>query len=277
MPAIPPTEHSPSTADTAANILDAGENDGDTCTPLLLLEIRNLSSSGARRFLHCVEASTILSEAIRTVQQILAPKGESAPGVRSITLILRDFGGVAHTTSKDIDFEHKEIHLSTSYIESLPTDMERIRLEITGVLVHEMVHVLQWNGQHLCNSGLIEGVADWVRLKAGLAPPHWEQRCEDSDWDNGYEVTGFFLEWLDERFGEGTVVKLNQKLREKYDEDMFWKQFHGVEGVEHLWKDYTLAFASKQAGDTDEASEIGTASTEKPGVDLKPTGTRELS
>ena len=264
MPAIPSVEHSPSTANTNTTILDAYETDGDTCTPLLLLEIRNLSSSGARRFLHCVEASTILSEAIRTVRRILTPNRENTPSVRSITLILRDFGGVAHTTSKDIDFEHKEIHLSTSYIESLPADVDRIRFEITGVLVHEMVHVVQWNGQHECNGGLIEGVADWVRLKAGLAPAHWKQRCEDSEWDSGYEVTGYFLEWLDERFGEGTVVKLNQRLREGYDEDMFWSEFHGLEDVHHLWKDYSLAFASKQAGD--EAAEMRMPSTEKSGV-----------
>ena len=109
MPAIPSVEHSPSEANSTTNTLDVYETDGDTDTPLLLLEIRNLSSSGARQFLHRVEASTILSEAIRTVRQILTPDGESTPGVRSITLILRDFGGVAHTTSKDIDFEHKEM------------------------------------------------------------------------------------------------------------------------------------------------------------------------
>ena len=263
MPAIPSVEHSPSTADTAANTLNVRENDDDTCAPLILLEIRNLSSSGSRRFLHCIDASTILSDAIRTVQQILTPNGESTPGVRSVTLILQDFDGVAHTTGKDIDFEHKELHFSTSYIESLPADVERIRLEITGVLVHEMVHVLQWNGQHRCNGGLIEGIADWVRLKAGLAPPHWKQRCEDCEWDSGYEVTGYFLEWLNERFGKDTVVNMNQRLREEYDEDKFWKGFRGAEDVEHLWKNYALAFASQQPDK--EASEVRTQSTEKPG------------
>ena len=263
MPAIPSVEHPPSTDDTAAETFDIRENNDDTCPPLILLEIRNLSSSGARHFLHCIDASTIISDAIRTVQQILTPNGESTPSVRSITLVLRDFDGVAHTSGKDIDFEHKEIHLSTSYIGSLPADTDRIRLEITGVLIHEMVHVFQWNGRHCCNSGLIEGVADWVRLKAGLAPPHWKRRCEDCEWDSGYEITGYFLEWLNERLGEGTVVKMNQRLREEYDEDTFWKAVSGAEDVQTLWKDYALAFASKQPGE--KASKVETLSTEKPG------------
>ena len=88
--------------------------------------------------------------------------------MRSITLILRNFDKIAYTTGKGIHFEHKEVHFSTGYIESIPENIERIKQEITGLLIHEMVHELQWNGQHRCNGGLIEGVVDWVRLKAGL-------------------------------------------------------------------------------------------------------------
>ena len=177
--------------------------------------------------------------------------------------MLRDFDGVAHTTGKDIDFEHKETHFSTSYIESLPADADRIRLEITGVLVHEMFHVLQWNGRHCCNSGLIEGVADWVRLKAGLTPPHWKQRCEDCEWDSGYEITGNFLEWLDERFCKGTAVKMNQRLREEYDGDTVLKAVSGAEDVQTFWKDYAPAFASKQP--SEKASKVETQSTGRSG------------
>jgi hypothetical protein len=38
---------------------------------------------------------------------------------------------------------------------------------VTGVLYHEVTHVWQWNGQGRANGGLIEGIADYVRLKAG--------------------------------------------------------------------------------------------------------------
>ena len=49
-----------------------------------------------------------------------------------------------------------------------------VKTEITGVLVHESTHIWQWdgNGQSVLG-GLIEGLADYVRLMAGYAPSHW--------------------------------------------------------------------------------------------------------
>lgn len=37
-----------------------------------------------------------------------------------------------------------------------------------GVCVHEMVHCWQWNAKGTCPGGLIEGIADYVRLRSGL-------------------------------------------------------------------------------------------------------------
>ena len=205
-------------------------------TPLTRIELRDVASKGTQRFLHAVDISSIVQDAVRTVHKILTPRLEGTPNVRSITLVLRDFAGVAYTTGKDIDFEHKEIHFSTSYIEDQSED--RIADEITGVIVHEMVHVWQWNGAHECPGGLIEGIADWVRLKADLAPPHWKKRCKDCDWDSGYDVTGYFLEWLDAEYGPGTVVRLNQTLREPYEHDAFWPALFPECDVHALWKRY---------------------------------------
>ena len=44
-----------------------------------------------------------------------------------------------------------------------------------------------------CPGGLIEGIADWVRLRAGLGAKHWKQEA-DGKWDAGYQHTGYFLE-----------------------------------------------------------------------------------
>ena len=143
--------------------------------------------------------------------------------------------GVAYTTCKEIDDDHKEIHLSTSYIENIPA--KRKEDEIMGVITHEMVHCWQWSALGTAPGGLIEGVADWVRLKAGLAPPHWTKK-QGGDWDAGYQHTGYFLEHLENKFGEGSVRRVNDSLRKtKYNEDKFWKAIFG-RSVGGLWEDY---------------------------------------
>jgi hypothetical protein len=142
--------------------------------------------------------------------------------------------GVAYTTGLELDSEHKEIHLSADYISSNPSSQQHA--EILGVLCHEMVHCFQWNGAGYAPSGLIEGVADWVRLRAGLIPPHWHREAKGK-WDAGYQTTAYFLDWLEEKAGEGSVRKLNELLRRRYDEDKVWKECFG-KSVKQLWKDY---------------------------------------
>jgi Peptidase of plants and bacteria len=83
--------------------------------------------------------------------------------------------------------------------------------------------------------GFIEGVADFVRLRAGLAPPHWRRGRGDC-WDEGYEVTGYFLDWVDQRY-DGFVKGVNAILKEaKWDEGVF-KLITG-KSVQELWSEY---------------------------------------
>lgn len=204
-------------------------------TPKLLLKIKDLSSKGTRDFLSSVNASTIAEDAVKGVFTWLYEKDSVLPTTRSVTLVLRAMDGVAYTTGKDIDDDHKEIHFSTNYIDQISSD--RKGDEILGVLRHEMVHCFQYNGYGTAPGGLIEGIADWVRLKSGLVPPHWT-RDADGDWDAGYQHTGYFLEYLEKRFGVGTVVAINRQLRTKtYDEDKFWPHLFGHK-VNVLWRDY---------------------------------------
>ena len=147
--------------------------------------------------------------------------------------------GVAYTTGSELDDDHKEIHFSLDYIASIPSDPPRRQKdEIQGVLVHEMVHVWQWNALGTAPSGLIEGIADFVRLRANLSPPHWKKEG-GGDWDAGYQHTGYFLEWIESKFGEGSVMRINENLRDKeYVEKVFWKELFGKD-VGSLWEDYS--------------------------------------
>ncbi|KAJ4289180.1 hypothetical protein N0V90_011522 [Kalmusia sp. IMI 367209] len=247
------------TPDTAAN-----EKVKPSRKPLLRLELRDLSSEGTRAFLRLLHASTTLEDAVDAVLRLLYTDlgSHCIPPTRSITLVLRSMPGVAYTTGRDIDDDHKEIHFSTDYINHIPE--ARKKEEMQGVIVHEMVHCWQHNALGTAPGGLIEGIADWVRLKAGFAPPHWK-RTADSDWDAGYERTGFFLEWLEAAHGGDVVRKINEGLRGcKYESDTFWKRCCG-KSINHLWKEYKSSLGEDtgndlgklDAGETKDTSDAG--------------------
>jgi hypothetical protein len=101
-------------------------------------------------------------------------------------------GGVAYTTVLPLDDLHKEIHLSLDYVQGvLSRDPAGLRHELDGVITHEMVHCFQGNCEGTAPGGLVEGIADFVRLKAGLSPPHWNRAPENRGhkWDEGYQKT----------------------------------------------------------------------------------------
>ncbi|EIN13840.1 BSP-domain-containing protein [Punctularia strigosozonata HHB-11173 SS5] len=159
----------------------------------------------------------------------------SLSSAEMVTVSFRSMPGVAYTTGSST---HKEIHVSLEHIDK---SASRARAEILGVLTHEMVHCFQYNGKDKCPGGLIEGIADYVRLHAGLAPPHWSKKVGENDkWDSGYEKTAYFLDWIEARSGEGTVRALNHALRDKeYTSDIFID----VTGcaLEQLWEDYRIS------------------------------------
>ena len=214
-------------------------------TPKLRLKVQDLAHPGANVFFANCNPTSALSKAVETVLSNLyepAKTNTGIPPTRSVTLILRSMDGVAYTTGSEIDDDHKEIHLSMEYVDSVSKRRPESGLpsaEIHGVLVHEMVHCWQWNGIGSAPGGLIEGIADFVRLRAGLSPAHWKKRAEGNQWDAGYEVTGYFLDWIEKNFGAGSVRRVNHALRnEEYKEDRFWNSLFR-RPVMDLWKEYS--------------------------------------
>lgn len=158
--------------------------------------------------------------------------------------------GVAYTIGTR---SHKEIHFSLDHIQNCA---HRARDEILGVLTHEMVHCFQYDGKGKCPGGMIEGIAgscfvhvtlasdciphnpfpDFVRLRAALPPPHWKRSGGDR-WDAGYETTAYFLDWIEERHGEGTVRDLNKCMKDKEYVDGIFEEVTGWD-VEKLWNIY---------------------------------------
>ena len=248
MPALPQQDEPQEQLESVEESYDA-EAASRGRHPLLRLEIRDLNHDGSKVFLKHLNASDAIEGAVQGVLRLLyGPRkggGSSTtepPATRSVTVVLRDMDGVAYTTGIQLDSDHKEIHFSTRYIAGISATRQRD--EMLGVLRHEMVHCYQWDGQGKAPGGLIEGVADWVRLKSGLVPPHWKQTA-DGSWDAGYQTTGYFLEYLEQRFGDGTVRKLNRALKNKYIENQFWTDLFGAD-VQTLWTDYGKALKKKK-------------------------------
>ena len=194
---------------------DTTPPDREWAIPPIHLKVLDLSHSGASRWFTALSPDPFatLSTSCTSVLSLLYPSElsfsspyssesedsdasvrpllprPSPPKVRSVTFILRPFDGVAHTNGSELDDQHKEIHVSTSYLAGISGDALRVKREVVGVIVHELVHVFQWNGKGSCDGGVIEGIADWVRLGAGFGAPHWREGGGDN-WNAGYATTG---------------------------------------------------------------------------------------
>ncbi|KAI0347964.1 plant basic secretory protein, partial [Trametopsis cervina] len=212
-----------------------GDPNADWPIPTLAIRVDDLEHAGAKVFFGVINPYEALREAVISVYCWLYTLETVPRNVNKVLLVLRPMEGVAVTFGSDL---HKEIHFSLDYIKSISPGT-RAKHEIEGVLVHEMVHCFQHDGSkhgERCPGGLVEGIADWVRLRAGYAPPHWREG-RGGTWDAGYEATGYFLDWIEERYGYGTVRELNEELGKRaYDEGMF-KELTGRK-ISKLWTLY---------------------------------------
>ncbi|MCL7028890.1 hypothetical protein MKW94_025627 [Papaver nudicaule] len=119
----------------------------------------------------------------------------------------------------------------------LPVYSGDVKREITGVLYHEAAHIWQWNVN--ANGGLIEGIADFVRLQANYAPSHWVKPGAGDRWDQGYDVTARFLDYCNS-LRNGFVADLNKKMKTGYSDNYFVELLG--KSVNQLWSDYKAKY-----------------------------------
>ncbi|CAL9222968.1 unnamed protein product [Arabidopsis halleri] len=118
-------------------------------------------------------------------------------------------------------------------------DSGDVRRGFTGVIYHEMVHSLQWNGADRAPGGLIEGIADYVKLKAGYVASHWVRPGDGDRWDQGYDVTARFLDYCND-LRNCFVADLNKKMRNGYS-DGYFVDLLG-KAVNQLWRGYKAKY-----------------------------------
>ncbi|KAI3431130.1 uncharacterized protein J3R85_008060 [Psidium guajava] len=130
--------------------------------------------------------------------------------VARVSLIINNSHGVAATSGSTIYF-------SANYLSQIQGDKQ----EFTGIMYHEMTHVWQWSGRG--NPGarqVIEGIADFMRLRANLAPATWPRRGAGNSWGESSAVTAYFLDYCESQ-RNGFVAELNKKMRDGYSDDFF--------------------------------------------------------
>ena len=175
-----------------------------------------------------------------TVIRLLYDKhNESIPCLKQVTICLKEMEGVAHTFGSET---HKTIEISSCYLHDYyikNKDREALIKEIRGIFIHEMVHVWQYNGFDTADGGLIEGIADYVRLKSEFIPPHWKKSCQGK-WNQGYSETGYFLDWIQVEFKIDFVQKLNSILKTKKWNESLFEELSGMNSHE-LWTMYKSA------------------------------------
>ena len=113
-------------------------------------------------------------------------------------------------------------------------------------MTHELTHAFQWDGKGTTPGCLIEGTADWVRVKNGVAPIGWRvpEPSPGSKWTDGSAT--WFLVYLDERFPE-FVERLNQIMAgRRFEEDFFY--FLTGTNVEVLYQQYQQWLKERKPG-----------------------------
>lgn len=217
-----------------------------------------LGTSGGIRF-HKLLSDEEAVEILRSAKEFILTSFNLSQEIRSIyrhTLFVDELDGVAYTQSAPNLACASETHLSEGYIGGVfPNDTTDWRAgwlnEVTGVLTHESTHVWQNNngsyGGDPSFTGIIEGIADYIRLKSEHPAATWLRQA-GGNWSDGYSTTAYFFEWIEETLVPNFVNKLNAKMVEPWTPDYF-KDLTGKD-VNQLWKDYQAFLAKDPAAIT---------------------------
>jgi hypothetical protein len=209
-------------------------------TAAVTFEVTNNASTtpGGQRFdreYGVGHATEVLSQATSFIWNVFNQTEAHRRPVDGVALVVVNdtFGGIASTSGSAIE-------LSQSYVGGYTGDLEA---ELTGVLYHEATHVWQWGLQdYEAHWWVFEGIADFVRLRAGLGPAHWVAPGQGSSWDKGYDVTARFLDYCDALIKPGFVAELNAMMKENRYSDDYFVQILG-KSVDELWSDYKAKYS----------------------------------
>ena len=164
--------------------------------------------------------------------------------IQEIHYQLRDYNGISAKSGQPpvVSVVYSTQHIEKSAKESL----YKLNYETRGVLFHELTHAYQFEphgiGTYSTNKvfwACIEGLADAVRAEAGFFDIN-KLRKPGGHWLDGYQTTGFFLQWLTSKDPDA-IKKFHLTVRDLpvWSFDLAMKQIFGPDsGIEKLWNEY---------------------------------------
>ena len=213
-----------------------------------LCQIVNSSVSDTFDVLCPQAQASYLYEIFQKTMGIVYPTPTSnSPKVDILTLFVKDMDGVAHTNVGSEPYSY-EIHLSVKYISSFLSKhgLAESKKELYGVLLHEMVHVVQSNGYDTLHGALVEGIADYFRLVAGYESVNWAGKPNKSKkWQDGYADCAYFLKWIVDTKVPGFVHTLNASLYDEMYSSALWIRLAGAD-IEKMFKEYLDSLPSRR-------------------------------
>ncbi len=186
----------------------------------------------------------IQQHALWVIQTLYWSPADSIPNIKNIYYTLEDVDGIS---AKGGGVPDISIFYSSRWVERSEKNQgdDKVMFETRGVLYHELTHGFQLEPQGIGGYvqgtefwAFIEGMADAVRYQNGFFPI--TNRKPGGNWMDGYQTTGFFLQWLtckDPDF----LRKFNKSTLDiiPWSFDKAMRHVLGEQnGVDKLWNEY---------------------------------------
>ncbi|MDR0332560.1 MAG: basic secretory family protein [Dysgonamonadaceae bacterium] len=143
----------------------------------------------------------------------------------SIVVIIRHMDGVGHAV-------RNQIHIAVNRVNNRPDD--------TGIVVHELIHIIQAYRFRGVPGWVTEGIADYLRFF--YYERNGDVTCRINNLDrarytDSYRTTAAFFDWIVRTYDAGFIKRLNAVCREgKFAVD-FFKESTG-KTVDELWDEF---------------------------------------
>ncbi|MDR1923094.1 MAG: basic secretory family protein [Planctomycetaceae bacterium] len=171
------------------------------------------------------KAGQLITEWYPKTAALLESDGFKPPS--EVTIIFEKMDGVAYTV-------RDTIHISIDWIKRQPQDF--------GMVVHELVHIIQSYPARSSPGWVTEGIADYIR-HAHYEPnvPLPRINPNKASYRDAYKTTAGFFIWIEKKYDPKFVKKLNAVMRERTYKNTFFEDAAG-RNLDDLWKEYTDTF-----------------------------------